>query len=89
MFKTLKEIPFMKKFNVMTEGDFIYGVEVIYHGPKPGEEYSAGKQIAAHGAGKPWVTYDFEDGEFITELSVRTGAWMDRIAFSTNKGKRF
>jgi hypothetical protein len=35
------------------------------------------------------VTYDFEDGEFITELSVRTGDWMDRVAFATNKGKRF
>jgi hypothetical protein len=42
-FKTQKDIPFMKQFKVLTEGQYIYGVEVVYHGPKPGEEFSAGK----------------------------------------------
>jgi hypothetical protein len=36
-----------------------------------------------------WRPFDFNDGEFIVEMSVRTGAWMDRVAFKTNQGRTF
>jgi hypothetical protein len=38
----------MKQFKVLTEGQYVYGVEVIYHTPK-GEELSAGQNMARDG----------------------------------------
>ena len=78
----------MKQFKVLTDGQYIYGVEVIYCGSN-GEEISSGKNVARHGSENSWESFDFQDGEFITELSVRTGSWMDKIALSTNLGRRF
>ena len=92
-FKSQKDIPYMKQFKILTEGNYVFGVEVVYRGGPNNEGISAGQHISRQPennmSGFEWRTFDFHEEEFITEMSVRTGAWMDRIAFKTNKGRNY
>jgi hypothetical protein len=86
--KSKSTIPFMKQFRAQTQGDYIYGVEVIYRGDE-NSSVTATAHTGRNSSYQNWETFDFEEGEFITTMSVRTGAWMDRVAFTTNKGRSF
>ena len=78
----------MKQFRAQSQGDFIYGVEVVYRGDDS-NNVTAGSHTGRNSSYQTWETFDFEDGEYITSMSVRTGCWMDRVAFTTNKGRSF
>ena len=66
----------------------MYGVEVIYRGDD-NNSVSAGSHTGYASSDQTWLTFDFEEGEYINNMSVRTGCWMDKVAFSTNKGRSF
>ena len=79
----------MKDFKVMIEDDYVLGIEIIYHGPNPGEEFSAGKNMGMTNLSLRWKTFTFEEGEFITSLSIRSSEFVSRIEFLTNKSRQF
>jgi hypothetical protein len=77
----------MKDFKVMIEDDYVLGIEIIYHGPNPGEEFSAGNNMGMTDLSLRWKTFTFEEGEFITSLSIRSSEFISRISFETNKSR--
>jgi hypothetical protein len=78
-FKDHRTIPFMKEFKVMIPADYVLGIEIIYHGPNPGEEFSAGKNVGTTDISLRWQKFTFEEGEFITSLSIRSSEYISRI----------
>ena len=79
----------MKDFKVMIEDDYVLGIEIIYYGPNPGEEFSAGKNMGVTDLSLRWKTFTFVEGEFITSLSIRSSEFVSRIEFLTNKSRQF
>ena len=71
----------MKEFKVLTNQQYLYGIEVIYRGmPESGSaSFKVGEHIGREGSygGLSWESFIFQEGESITKFDLRSGAWMD------------
>ena len=81
----------MKSIDVYTDGKFIYGYEVTYRGhSQVPRSYQVGHHIGGHiDIEVKCHTFNFEEGEYISGLTVASGDIVDRLEFTTNQGRSF